>query len=200
MLVEESSPQGRNRCARRALVGGAGHWAIRRDCYSRIGWLTRRQKPPSAGATITKFYVAEAGPESGYETSPLHIIYSDGTDIVEELPPLKKGTERDAVFNSVGFSDAQLADDRQTLGWTVLVENCCTSYSIPLSVELFRSGRILHSISRQIVWRWMFLGGGKQVAVVWGPRHGPEVGNYRLYDPRAEHFFLKLGATRARRH
>jgi hypothetical protein len=28
----------------------------------------------------------------------------------------------------------------------------------------------------------MFLEGGKQVAVVFGPTHGPEIGDYRLYD------------------
>jgi hypothetical protein len=28
----------------------------------------------------------------------------------------------------------------------------------------------------------MFLPGGKQLAVVWGATHGPEVGDYRLYD------------------
>jgi hypothetical protein len=28
----------------------------------------------------------------------------------------------------------------------------------------------------------MFLEGGKQVATVFGPTHGPEVGDYQLYD------------------
>ena len=33
-----------------------------------------------------------------------------------------------------------------------------------------------------MVWSWMFVEGGKQVAVVFGPTHGPEVGDYQLYD------------------
>lgn len=32
-----------------------------------------------------------------------------------------------------------------------------------------------------MVWTWMFLEDGKQVAVVFGPTHGPEIGDYRLY-------------------
>ena len=48
---------------------------------------------------------------------------------------------------------------------------------------LFRDGRVLHTINKgQMVWSWMFVQGGKHVAVVFGPTHGPEVGDYRLYD------------------
>src|SRR5664279_1259034 len=137
---------------------------------------------PSTGAKITKFSIAEAAPNSGYETGPLHIIYSDGAHVIQELPPLKKSTAKETIFNAVGFSQVQLAADRQTLGWAIQVENCCTSYSLALSVVLFRSGRILRSISTgHMVWSWMFLQGGKQVAVVTGLPHGPEVGDYRLY-------------------
>jgi hypothetical protein len=33
-----------------------------------------------------------------------------------------------------------------------------------------------------MVWNWLFLPDSKQLAVVWGAPHGPEVGDYRLYD------------------
>jgi hypothetical protein len=138
--------------------------------------------PPSANAKITKFFIDEAEPGSGYETGPLHIIYSDGTHFTQKLPPLKKSTDKERVFNAVGFSQVQLADDEKTLGWAVQVENCCTSYSIPLSIVVFRSGQVLHSFEERMVWNWMFVPGGKQLAIVWGATHGPEVGDYRLYD------------------
>jgi len=35
-----------------------------------------------------------------------------------------------------------------------------------------------------MVWNWMFVDRGERVAVVWGPTHGPEVGDYMLYDVR----------------
>ena len=31
------------------------------------------------------------------------------------------------------------------------------------------------------MWNWMFFLGGRRLAVVSGPSHGPEVGVYRLY-------------------
>lgn len=77
----------------------------------------------------------------------------------------------------------ELVQDQRTLGWTVNVENCCTSYSIPLSVVLFRDRRVPHTLDQgQMIWNWMFVQGGKEVAVVFGPTHGSEVGDHRLYD------------------
>jgi hypothetical protein len=140
-------------------------------------------KDTSETAQITKFFIVEPASGSAYETGPLHIIYSDGTEIVQSLPPLKPSNEKEVVFNAVGFSGVELAEDRETLGWMINVQNCCTSYSIPLSVVVFQHKRVLHTFQQgQMVWSWMFLDGGKQVAVVFGPTHGPEVGDYQLYD------------------
>ncbi len=138
--------------------------------------------PPAKTAKITNFFIEEAERGSGYETGPLHIIYSDGTHIIQRLPALKKSTEKESVFNEVGFSQVQLADDKKTLGWAVQVENYGTSYSVPLEVVVFRSGKVLHSFEERMTWNWMFLPGGKQLAIVWGGTHGPQVGDYRLYD------------------
>ena len=33
-----------------------------------------------------------------------------------------------------------------------------------------------------MLWYWTFRDDGKHVAAVWGPTHGPEVGDYQLYD------------------
>lgn len=143
---------------------------------------TREAKSPSPNARITKFFIDQAEPGSGHHTGPLPITYSDGTDVVEKLPPLKKSSETEKVLNAVGFSVVQIADDEKTLGWALAVENCCTSYPIPLTVVIFRSGKLLHSFEERMVWKWMFLKGSKQLAVVWGATHGPEVGDYRLYD------------------
>ena len=143
----------------------------------------KETKSASQTTEITRFFIEEPKEGSGYETGPLHIIYGDGTEFVKTLPPLKASTEKETVFNAVGFSGVQLAEDRQTLGWTINVENCCTSYSIPLSVVVFRHKQVLHTFDQgQMVWNWIFVQGGEHVAVVFGPTHGPEVGDYRLYD------------------
>lgn len=145
-----------------------------------------KTKSTSQTAEITRFFIEESKSDSKYETGPLHIVYDDGTEVVKSLPPLEASTDKETVFNDVGFSDVHLAADRQTLGWTIDVENCCTSYPIPLRVVIFRHGKVLRTFEQgQMVWSWMFFLGGKRLAAVFGPTHGPEVGDYRLYDVRS---------------
>jgi hypothetical protein len=174
---------------------GFERWLLRTWIISMLGFCVSagafaqsigtqgKTKSTSQSAEITRFFIEESKKDTGYETGPLHIIYDDGTEVVQTLPPLKASTEKETVSNTVGFSDAHLAADRQTLGWTTDVENCCTSYPIPVSVVVFRHGKVLHTFAQgQMVWSWMFFRGGEGVAVVFGPTHGSEVGDYRLYD------------------
>lgn len=138
---------------------------------------------PKSNAYIAKYYVSKAAAGSNYDTGPLHIVYSDGTDVVQNFPPRKKSTANEIVYDQEGFSDVQLAEDRQTLGWTETYENAGTSYAIPLVVVLYRSGKVLQRLQTgQMVWNWMFFDGGKRAGVVWGPTHGPEVGDFVLYN------------------
>jgi len=140
---------------------------------------------PSSRAYITQYYIENPRPSSTYETGPLHILFSDGTHVVQDLPPKEKSTENNIVFNQEGFSDVQLAEDRKTIGWTETYDNCGASYAVPLFVVLYHSGKIIQRIhSGQMVWNWIFVDRGERVAVVWGPTHGPEVGDYILYDVR----------------
>jgi len=143
----------------------------------------KKAKSSPQNAKITQFFIEGPTKNSRYETGPLHIIYDDGTEIVKTLPPLKTGTEKETVFNSVGFSDVQLAEDRQTLGWAIDVENCCTSYPIPLHVVVFRDKRVLRIFNPGLmVWDWEFVQGGRQVKIVSGTVHGSDVGDEQLYD------------------
>ena len=140
-------------------------------------------KKTESSAYIERYYIVGAPPDSTDETGPLHIVYSDGADVIQDLTPKKKSTASNIISNQEGFADVQLAEDRQTLGWTETFDNCCTSYAVPLVVALYRSGKVLHRIQEgQMVWSWMFFERGKRVAVVWGPTHGPEVGDFKLYD------------------
>jgi hypothetical protein len=138
---------------------------------------------PGGDAYIVKYYIDEAFPGSGYETGNLHIVYSDKTEVVEKLRPKEKSTENNIVRNEEGITDPKVAPDRRTAGWTENFDNCGTSYSIPLVLAIYTSGKsILHIQQGQMVWYWTFRDGGKRVAAVWGPTHGPEVGDYQLYD------------------
>ncbi len=143
---------------------------------------------PAENAYIIKFYVDEPSPDSGYESGKLHIVYSDKTEIVETLLPKEKSTERNIVYNQEGITDVKVATDKRTIGWAETFDNCCTSYSIPLALAIYRSDdTILHIQQGQALWYWTFRDGGKHVAAVWGPTHGPEVGDYQLYDVKRGH-------------
>jgi hypothetical protein len=145
----------------------------------------RYDTKPEPSTYIERYYVAGAAPDSTYDTGPLHIVYSDGTVVIQDLPPKTRSTENHIVSNPEGFSDVQLAEDRQTLGWTETYDNCGTSYAVPLVVVLYRSGKVLARIQTgQMVWSWTFSKHGNRAAVVWGPTHGPEVGDFKLYDVR----------------
>jgi hypothetical protein len=141
------------------------------------------KRKPAAESYIVKYYIEEAAPGSTYESGPLHIIYSDGLDVVQKLPMKKESTDTEAVENQEGFSDPQLAEDKKTMGWTDIFGNPGTSYAVPEVLVLYRSGRIIRRIQQgQMVWAWEFVDGGKKVSVVWGTTHGPEVGDFQLYD------------------
>jgi hypothetical protein len=144
---------------------------------------TGAAKLPLGGSYIVKYYVEQLAPGSTYETGPLHIIYSDGLDVVQQLRPKKESTGREIAENQEGISDPQLAEDKQTIGWTETFDNAGTSYAVPLVLVVYRSGKIIRWIQQgQMVWSWAFVEGGKKVAIVWGLTHGPEVGDFQLYD------------------
>jgi hypothetical protein len=137
---------------------------------------------PTAQAKVVKVFVEDADRDA---TGPLHIVYNDATDDVQRLPPKqqRKALGADPGEIQEGYSDPQVARDRKTVGWTETYDSCCQSYPIPLVLTLYRSGRIIRRIEHgQMLWSWMFLDGSRRGAVVWGPTHGPEVGDFRLYD------------------
>jgi hypothetical protein len=138
---------------------------------------------PAGNAYIVKYYVKEPSPASGYETGNLHIVYSDKTEVIKRLRPKEKSTENDTIYNQEGITEVKLAPDRRTIAWEETFDNCCTSYSIPLVLAIYRSGgTILHIQQGQMLWHWAFRDGGRRIAAVWGTTHGPAVGDYQLYD------------------
>jgi len=146
----------------------------------------KKAKSSPQNAKIMRFFIGGSMEGSGYETGPLHIIYDDGTEIVKTLPPLTPSTEKKTAYNAVGFSEVQLAEDRQTLGWAINVENCCTSYSIPLSVVVLRDKQVFHTFSTGLmVWNWEFVQGGQQVKIISGTVHGSDVGDEQVYDVKS---------------
>ncbi len=150
-----------------------------------ITYTDVRGSTPAQDAHIVKYYVDTPSPGSRYESGNLHIFYSDKTEISDTLRPDRKVTDdsNHVVYNQQGITDVKMASDERTIGWAETIDNAATSYSIPYVLAVYQSGKtILHIEQGQMLWFWTFRDGGKHIAAVWGPTHGPEVGDYQLYD------------------
>lgn len=90
-----------------------------------------------------------------------HIVYRDGATRTPAT-----------ATKQVGCEHITVAKDGRTVGWSVLVDNCCTSYPIPISVVVYRNGKQMVISSDQSVWEWRFIDEGRRVAVLSGPLHG----------------------------
>src|SRR5271167_3479994 len=123
---------------------------------------------------IAKAYIADAdGPIVTHDAGVVHVVDGSGKDIV---PPKEK--------DQIACSDPKISADKQTAGWLVDYENCCTSYPIPLTLVLYRNGRVVQRIAPgQMIYAWHFWK-NDEVAVSDGPTHNPSGPQIRLYDIR----------------
>ncbi len=103
--------------------------------------------------TIVRAYAGKDG--------KAHLEYAGGA--TRTVPPEKK---------QVGCDHVSVAEDRRTVGWSVLVENCCTSYPVPIAVVLYRDGKKTVIATGQMISQWRFVGRGERVAALSGPVHG----------------------------
>ncbi|HET9178160.1 MAG TPA: hypothetical protein VFQ24_07365 [Terriglobia bacterium] len=167
-------------------------WAVADD-HPAVTFTKIKVNVPAENAYIIRFHVDQPSPASSYETGNLHILYSDKTEIIQTLLPKEKSTEKNVIYNQEGIDEVKLAPDKRTIGWEETFDNCCTSYSVPLVLAVYRSGgAILRIQPGQMLWYWTFRDGGKRVAAVWGATHGPEVGDYQLYDVETGHLVSEV--------
>jgi hypothetical protein len=144
-----------------------------------------RDKAPSKKAHIVRYLVEKSPSGSDFETGDLHIVYSDGTEIAEKTAPQARGRTGSIAYSQRGIIDPKMAENRRTIGWAETFDSCCTSYPIPEVLAVYQSGKTVLRIQQgQMLWHWIFLRQGRQVATVWGTTHGPQVGDFQLYDVR----------------
>jgi hypothetical protein len=115
--------------------------------------------------TVSRAYVGEDG--------NAHVVYANGA--AKTISPEQK---------QVGCGDISIAEDKRTVGWLVLVENCCTSYPIPTAVVFYRNRKKTIISTGQMIWQWHFIARGDRVAVLSGPVHGWPAAAI-LYDVRS---------------
>jgi hypothetical protein len=101
-----------------------------------------------------------------------HLAFADGKTKTARPQP-----------QQVGCEDISVASDGHTVGWSVLVENCCTSYPIATAVVIYKDRKTVVISPEQMVWKWHFVEEGAAVAVLSGPVHG-QAAIARLYSCR----------------
>jgi hypothetical protein len=84
----------------------------------------------------------------------------------------------------VGFAKPQISPDGGAVGWLAEYPNCCTSYPVPLKLQVMHAdGRIRTFTGRGLpIWRWGFLPSGKQLAFQQETVHGGLGIHYELRD------------------
>jgi hypothetical protein len=85
--------------------------------------------------------------------------------------------------DQVGSGDIKIAPDHRTAGWTELYPNCCTSYPIPLTIAIYRDGRVRRRFQPgMMIYRWQFWEDGRQVAFCSGTVHSDQGVRCELHD------------------
>jgi hypothetical protein len=99
-----------------------------------------------------------------------HVVDGQGKDVA--IPKEKA---------QVAVSAPKLAPDKQSAGWLILQDNCCTSYPIPTSVAIYTAKKTRLLGDGQMVYDWCFVGEESQVALSTGTVHGMTSRHLLLY-------------------
>jgi hypothetical protein len=120
---------------------------------------------PKPGALV-KVYVGSDG--------LAHVVDGKGKDVA--IPKEKA---------QVAVSAPKLAPDKQSAGWLIEQENCCTSYTIPTAVAIYTAKKTRLLGDGLMVYDWCFVGEGSQVVLSTGTVHGMTSRHLLLYDSRS---------------
>jgi len=126
----------------------------------------------TAVAEAQRFVRAEENPQRD-----LVITTSSGQQILIGRSDQKPDGEQ-----QVGFSDIAISPDGQAVGWTALFPNCCTSYPIPMLVEVYNAGRRRTFDPAIAPWHWCFVDGVEKIAALSTTVHGPQNEIIELWD------------------
>jgi hypothetical protein len=127
--------------------------------------------------SVVKVYIGSTGAR--------HIVHGDGKDV-------KGPKEKDEVDSTAPV----IADDKQSAGWLVNYQNCCTSYPTPLMLVIYRpASPLLRLGDGMMICAWHFVDGGKQVAFYTNTVHGDLAPHYELHDIRTGRLVDKLDGS-----
>jgi len=107
----------------------------------------------------------------------LVITTSSGQRIV-----IGKSDQKPDGEQQVGFKDIAISPDGQAVAWTALFPNCCTSYPIPMLVEVYSAGKRRTFDPAIAPWHWCFVDGSQKIAALSTTVHGPQNEIIELWD------------------
>lgn len=93
-----------------------------------------------------------------------------------------KSDRKWADEKQVGFQNIAISRDGTAVGWVDLYPNCCTSYPVPILLEVYKAGK-RHTFDPAIApWHWCFVDGSARVAAISSTVHGPQNEVIELWD------------------
>lgn len=111
------------------------------------------------------------------ENHDLVITRSGGERVV-----VAKSDRKWADEKQVAFKDIAISGDGTAVGWVAYYPNCCTSYPVPIFVEVYKAGT-RHTFDPAIApWHWCFVNGSASIAAVSTTVHGPQNEVIELWD------------------
>lgn len=111
------------------------------------------------------------------DTDELVITTASGASIV-----VPKSDQTWADEKTVGVGDIAVSRDGSAVGWVDYYRNCCTSYAVPIYLEVYRGGK-RHIFDPAIApYAWCFVDGTASVAAVSTTVHGPQNEVIELWD------------------
>jgi hypothetical protein len=124
---------------------------LRGTAFAAAMWLIVLQS--SIAQTVSRAYAGD--------DAKVHVVYANGA--ARRIPSEQQ---------QVGCERVSIAPDRRTVGWSVLVENCCTSYPVATAIVAYKDGNKAVIYPGQMIFEWRFIGRGDRISVLSGPVHG----------------------------
>jgi general stress protein 26 len=97
--------------------------------------------------------------------------------------PRTRGANNDETQEE--FGDIAVSADGSAVGWLAYYPNCCTSYPIPLLVEIYTGGERKSFSPAIAAWDWCFVDGADKLAAMSMTVHGPQHQILELWDVRS---------------
>jgi len=107
----------------------------------------------------------------------LVITTSAGGQVVVPKSDRKWADQAQLEFRSIAVSR-----DGSAVGWVAYYSNCCTSYPVPILLEVYKAGNRRTLDPAIAPWHWCFVDGTDRIAAISTTVHGPQHQLIELWD------------------